>query len=171
MPLDPFSTLGEHELAIIVEYLDPLDVIRGQLVSRLWRHYLNSEQLSKIALLHAFPQAKETLDYKKVQQRRELARLAVGDGSHDDNNLLGEDEAVDAVLSFRRCVYRMHTRKLGQPTTLLYHILESEDGSIELDHYGVEWDVAGGKALVLRRRLHVDKRGIEMGTNMTDPME
>lgn len=121
--MDPFSRLGEFEIAHLVEFLEPIDIIRLQRVSKSWRSMLNSDYLSRIGLLHHFP---------NVSQSREL---------RDSHLVLGSKEPVpvDAVLLWRRVVYQYHTRRMGQPTRMHQVLLDFADPYLE-------WDVAEGYA-------------------------
>lgn len=121
--MDPFSRLGEFEIAHLVEFLGPIDIIRLQRVSKSWRSMLNSDYVSRIALLHHFPH---------VSQSQELR------DSHSPPDSR-EPVAIDARLLWRRVVYQYHTRRMGQPTRMHQVLLDFTDSSLE-------WDVAEGYA-------------------------
>ncbi|TGZ82532.1 hypothetical protein EX30DRAFT_394812 [Ascodesmis nigricans] len=53
--LDPFAIFGCDILLLIAELLPPIDIIRCQLVSRLWHEVLDSPAVSKACLLKSFP--------------------------------------------------------------------------------------------------------------------
>ncbi|KAF8253072.1 hypothetical protein K440DRAFT_657604 [Wilcoxina mikolae CBS 423.85] len=119
---DPFARLDGDAVAYIIELLHPLDVILLQRVSRSWKLLLSSDWTSRIALIHHFPCSPEAIAFKKSQ------------GSSTDE----EEPTISAVQSFRRCVYRSHTRKMGCPTSVSHLILEPYwlGGMIE-------WGIAG----------------------------
>ncbi|RPB02342.1 hypothetical protein L873DRAFT_1787722 [Choiromyces venosus 120613-1] len=68
--VDPFKVLNIFELAMIVEYLPPVDVVRLRRVSSEWDRVLSSDYICKVALQANFPHAKET---KELYQRNALA--------------------------------------------------------------------------------------------------
>lgn len=70
--LDPFRHLTLSEVAIIVEFLNPIDIVRSQLVCRRWRTILDSYHISRVALIKHFPMEKETFKYKLARQRESL---------------------------------------------------------------------------------------------------
>lgn len=57
---DPFQKLHIYELAIIVELLAPVDVVRLRRVSKTWNDILASDYICKVALQAHFPRSKET---------------------------------------------------------------------------------------------------------------
>lgn len=116
--MDPFSRLGEFEVAHLVEFLSPIDIIRLQRVSKLWRYMLNSDYISRIALLRHFPH---------VSQSRELR----------DSHFSKSSVPVDVVLLWKRVVYQYHTRRMGQPTRMHQVLMDFTDSQLE-------WDVAEG---------------------------
>lgn len=118
--MDPFSRLGDFEIAHLVEFLDPIDIILLQRVSKLWRGVLNSSYVSRIALLHHFPY---------VSQSRDLR----------DSHSMGRVPVGDVTLLWRRVVYQYHTRRMGQPTRMHQVLLDYTDSLLE-------WDVAEGRA-------------------------
>lgn len=63
---DPFAKLHIYEVAIIVELLPPVDVVRLRRVSKTWNEVLGSDYICKVALQAHFPQSKET---KELHQK------------------------------------------------------------------------------------------------------
>lgn len=57
---DPFEKLHIYEVAIIVELLPPVDVVRLRRVSKTWNEILGSEYICKVGLQAHFPHSKET---------------------------------------------------------------------------------------------------------------
>ncbi|KAA8898641.1 hypothetical protein FN846DRAFT_962053, partial [Sphaerosporella brunnea] len=108
---DPLIRLDSDILAQIVTYLEPVDVVRLQRVSRGWMMLLGSQWIARVALIAHFPYTTVALE-------------------------LCNKEQIDAVLSYRRCVYRSHTRALGCPTRISHFVLEPTAGILE-------WGTAG----------------------------
>lgn len=63
---DPFSKLHIYELAIIVELLHPVDIVRLRRVSKTWNEILGSDYICKIALQAHFPCSKETKELYRM---------------------------------------------------------------------------------------------------------
>ncbi|KAH8146156.1 uncharacterized protein LAJ45_09846 [Morchella importuna] len=124
--MDPFTLLGDFEIAHLVEYLPPVDLIRLQLVSKHWRAVLNSPYISRIALLHHFPH---------VPQSRDLR----------DSHTRADAPSLDVTLLWRRVVYQYHTRRTGQPTRMHQVLLNFADAMME-------WDVGEGKVAWISNR-------------------
>ncbi|KAH0608493.1 uncharacterized protein H6S33_001627 [Morchella sextelata] len=116
-PMDPFTHLGDFEIAPIIELLDPIDIIRLQGVSRTWYRLLASEYIARIALISHFPRTAEAVEFRES---------------------LPNPHSV--VLPYRRAAYRFHTRRLGLPTRVHEVLLDCSDEA------SIEWDAADGYA-------------------------
>ncbi|PUU82170.1 hypothetical protein B9Z19DRAFT_1061992 [Tuber borchii] len=68
--VDPFQVLNIYEIAMIVEFLPPVDVVRLRRVSSVWDRVLSSDYICKVALQAHFPHSKET---RELYERNALA--------------------------------------------------------------------------------------------------
>jgi hypothetical protein len=107
--MDPFSCLNDFDIAPIIEFLDPIDIIRLQRVSRTWHSILSSEWVSRVALISHFPRTAEASAFRDLPA------------------------TTSAILPYRRAAYRYHTRRLGLPTTVHEVLLDCENDAIEWD--------------------------------------
>ena len=153
--LDPFQKLTELELLLVVEHLDPVDIIRLQAVSRSWRSLLDSDSVSRTALFRHFPNSPDTIAWRENAATR-YRPLTVPVHKRARKDVPPEQDSVRIV--FRRCVYRQHTRTCGRPTTIISH-------PIKLDT-NIEWDGAGGYVAWLadETKACVQKIGGELGS-------
>jgi len=68
--MDPFQVLNIYEIAMIVEFLPPVDVVRLRRVSSVWDRVLSSDYICKVALQAHFPHSRET---RELYERNALA--------------------------------------------------------------------------------------------------
>lgn len=134
--VDPFDRLHLNVIALVVELLNPGDIIGLQRVSRNWNDILGSEHIARVALLAHFPQSPEAAELvgnnskgktKKVQQDNEEEKPVKRRRKHQLDRLVDKKLAPE-VIGYRRAVYRLQTRALARPTKVhkyrLHHIGE-----------------------------------------------
>lgn len=134
--VDPFDRLHLNIIALVVELLNPGDIIRLQRVSRNWNDILGSEHIARVALLAHFPQSPEAVELvgnnskgkpKKVQQDSEEEKPVKRRRKHKLDRLVDKKLAPE-VIGYRRATYRLQTRALARPTKVhkyrLHHIGE-----------------------------------------------
>ena len=134
--VDPFDRLHLNVIALVVELLNPGDIIRLQRVSRNWNDILGSEHIARVALLAHFPQSPEAAELvgnsskskaKNIQQDGEEEKPVKRRRKHKLDRLV-ESFLAPEVIGYRRATYRLQTRALARPTKVhkyrLHHIGE-----------------------------------------------
>lgn len=112
--MDPFTVFSIHELALVVEYLSPEDVVRLQCVSRGWREVLNSNFISKIAFLQHFSWSCELFEYcrllesvnSEVIEKEKTGYSGTGVPSNID---------YDFIIAFRKALRRRMGLRNAEP--------------------------------------------------------
>ncbi|KAI5808176.1 hypothetical protein DFH27DRAFT_298374 [Peziza echinospora] len=130
--VDPLQYLDVNVVAIIVEMLNPVDVVRLRRVSRIWNETLGSEYITRVALLAHFPDSPEALELVRSNARgKAKENESLGEGvSRKRRKKVKEPEwkIPPAVLGFRRATFRLHTRSLAKPSKVhkyrLHHVSE-----------------------------------------------
>jgi len=130
--VDPFERLHLNVIALMVELLNPVDIVRLQRVSHNWNNILGSEYIARVALLAHFPHSPEAKELVGNNARGEAK-----DGQKDElekpvkrrrKNKIDERKPAPEVVGFRRATFRLHTRALAKPSKVhkyrLHHVSE-----------------------------------------------
>ncbi|KAF8455690.1 hypothetical protein BGX38DRAFT_1140333 [Terfezia claveryi] len=130
--VDPFGRLDLHVIALVVELLNPVDIVRLQRVSHHWNSTLGSEYIARVALLAHFPHSPEAIELvdnnakgkTKEIQEDQLEKPA----KRRRKSRTDEKKPAPEVVSFRRATFRLHTRALAKPSKVhkyrLHHVSE-----------------------------------------------
>ncbi|KAF8467787.1 hypothetical protein BDZ91DRAFT_126801 [Kalaharituber pfeilii] len=133
---DPFERLDLNVVAMVVELLNPVDIVRLQRVSQSWHDILGSEYISRIALLAHFPNSTEAKQLVEKNARgKEIPTEPPTEPIEKEQrkkrrkkNKTVESTLPEAVVGFRRATFRLHTRALAKPSKVhkhrLHHVSE-----------------------------------------------
>ena len=165
---DPFHRLPATVLADIVRYIEPIDVVRSQRVSRKWKSWLASEYIATLALKAHFPESEET------ERCWRLHRMDVEEG--------GEEYPEVSVTAYRRIARRWAEENNAGAGAAVQHTEsqqsvedEPESQTVEPDHeprlapaITEEQLAAGEKVMTV---LKAQRGGDREGTGMRIPPE